>query len=58
VTRDKEKEKSKFQAPNNKQAPKSNDPMTQTKKINLKGLSFWTLELGIYLEFGICYLEF
>jgi hypothetical protein len=51
----------KTEIPNHKhQAPSSNDPMTKTKKRNRDGfcLGHWNLELGIYLEFGICDLEF
>jgi hypothetical protein len=51
---------SKFQAPNYKQAPSSNDPMTKKEQKTRKGfyLGHWNLELGIYLLFGICDLEF
>jgi hypothetical protein len=41
------KKNSKSQAPNCKQAPNSNDQMSQTKKRNKKGLSFRILGFGI-----------
>jgi hypothetical protein len=57
-----ENESTKFQAPNHKQAPSRNDRMTKTKaRASIyKGfcLGHWNLELEIYLEFGICDLEF
>jgi hypothetical protein len=51
----------KFQVPSTKLQTSTNDPMTKTKKSNDSQrlcLGHWNLELGIYLEFGICDLEF
>jgi hypothetical protein len=57
-----ENESTKSQAPNDKQVPSTNDPMTKTKARSSLCPGFclghWNLELGIYLGFGICDLEF
>jgi hypothetical protein len=53
-----ENKNSKFQAPNSKQAPKTNNQMTKTKIRYFYGLSFRTLEFGTWNLFGICDLEF
>jgi hypothetical protein len=58
-------ENSKSQAPNSKQAPITNDPMTKTKRTKSSLLSlrflpytlFWTLEFGTWNLFGIWCLE-
>jgi hypothetical protein len=53
-------EKLKFQIPSTKLqiSIKHQGPNDQNCETNGKGLSFGTLEFGIYLEFGICDLEF
>ncbi|MBU4268562.1 MAG: hypothetical protein KJ808_06900 [Acidobacteria bacterium] len=53
MTRDKEKEKSKFQTPNNKQAPKSNDPNKENKLERA-----FVLDIGTWNLFGIWNLLF